>query len=34
VDDIEELLAEPGEPEWLEDDEDTLIAAVSGVCCV
>jgi len=34
VDDIEELLAEPEEPEWPEDDEDTLIAAVSGVCCV
>ena len=34
VDDIKELLAEPEEPEWLEDDEDTLIAAVSGVCWV
>ena len=34
VDDIKELLAEPEEPEWPEDDEDTLIAAVSGACCV
>jgi len=34
VDNIEELLAEPEEPEWPEEDEETLIAAVGGVCCV
>jgi hypothetical protein len=31
VDDIEELLEEPEEPQWVEDDEEALIAAVGDM---
>jgi hypothetical protein len=32
VDDIEELLEEPEEPQWMEGDKDALITAVGDVC--